>query len=129
VFEGNVAEVKTLLPMLERCVKRHSNKRIIVVADRGLLHLDNVAEVERQQITEKRTLEYILAVPAGRYRDFATVIDGLSFAEAKDSIARVTWGGATGENEHGLRFRVLFILGIGSNAQASTLRRLKQAGR
>ena len=96
MFEGNVAEVKTLLPMLERCVKRHSNKRIIVVADRGLLHLDNVAEVERQQITEKRTLEYILAVPAGRYRDFATVIDGLSFAEAKDSIARVTWGGRRG---------------------------------
>ena len=86
VFEGNVAEVKTLLPMLERCVKRYPIKRVIVVADRGLLSLDNVAEVERLQIAEGRTLEYILAVPAGRYRDFATVIDGLTFAEVKDSV-------------------------------------------
>jgi len=35
VFEGNVAEVKTLPPMLERCVKRYPIKRVIVVADPG----------------------------------------------------------------------------------------------
>ena len=86
VFEGNVAEVKTLLPMLERCVQRYPIKRVIVVADRGLLSLDNVAEVERLQISQGRTLEYILAVPAGRYGDFAPLIDGLTFAEAKESV-------------------------------------------
>ena len=45
-----------------------------------------MAEVEKLEIAEGRTLEYILAVPAGRYGDFATLIDGLTFAEAKESV-------------------------------------------
>jgi transposase len=93
VFEGNVAEVKTLLPLLERCVKRYPIERVIVVADRGLLSLDNVAEVERLEITEGHTLDYILAVPAGRYRDFAPLMDGLIFAEAKESVRESEWEG------------------------------------
>ncbi|MCB1914020.1 MAG: IS1634 family transposase, partial [Rhodocyclaceae bacterium] len=47
VFPGNIAEVKTLLPMLERTLKRYPIERVIVVADRGLLSLDNLAEVEQ----------------------------------------------------------------------------------
>ena len=86
VFEGNIAEVKTLLPMLERCVKRYPIRRVIAVADRGLLSLDNVAEVERLELAEGRKLEYILAVPAGRYRDFAELIDSLPFAADTESL-------------------------------------------
>ena len=82
VFEGNVAEVKTLLPMLERCLKRFPIERVIVVADRGLLSLDNVAEVERLPLSGGRSLEYILAVPAGRYGDFASLLDDFTFAAA-----------------------------------------------
>ena len=40
-------------------------ERVIVVADRGLLSLGNVAEVEHLQLAGGRSLEYILAVPGG----------------------------------------------------------------
>ena len=91
LFEGNVAEVTTLTPMLERCLQRYPIRRVIVVADRGLLSLDNVAEVERLEIRDGHTLEYILAVPAGRYAEFAKLIDGLTFAEAKESVREGQW--------------------------------------
>lgn len=93
VFEGNVAEVKTLLPMLERCLKRYPIERVIVVADRGLLSLENVAEVERLRLTGGHTLEYILAVPAGRYRDFSALLDGFTFADSKESVREGAWEG------------------------------------
>lgn len=86
LFEGNVAEVTTLTPMLERTLKRYPITRVIVVADRGLLSLDNIAEVEQLDLGKGRSLEYILAVPAGRYRDFTPLIDGLSFAETRESV-------------------------------------------
>jgi len=37
VFKGNVAEVSTLLPMVERVLERFDIKRVVLVADRGLL--------------------------------------------------------------------------------------------
>ncbi|WP_022950134.1 IS1634 family transposase [Methylohalobius crimeensis] len=86
LFEGNVAEVKTLLPMLERCLQQYPIERVIVVADRGLLSLDNVADLEQLTLADGRRLDYILAVPAGRYRDFAECIDGVAFAGESESV-------------------------------------------
>lgn len=40
VFEGNVAETRTLAPMIERLLERFRLERVVVVADRGLLSLD-----------------------------------------------------------------------------------------
>ncbi|MCG5549616.1 IS1634 family transposase, partial [Halorhodospira halochloris] len=42
VFEGNVAETRTLAPIIRRLLSRYPLKRVVVVADRGLLSLDNV---------------------------------------------------------------------------------------
>jgi len=45
VHPGNVAETKTLQSMLQKVLRRFDVQRVILVADRGLLSLDNVAEI------------------------------------------------------------------------------------
>jgi len=86
VFEGNTAEVTTLLPMLKRCLENYPIKRVILVADRGLLSLDNVNELESLQLDGKQAPEYILAVPAGRYNDFQSAVASLTFAADQPSL-------------------------------------------
>lgn len=74
VFEGNVAETKTLAPMIERLLERFKLTRIVVVADRGLLSLDNVDTLERLGAEQGLAVDYILAVPGRRYREFSELI-------------------------------------------------------
>jgi transposase len=76
VHPGNTAEARTLLPMIRALVARYPLKRVVLVADRGLLSLSNLDELSQLQDTLqaegiKIRLEYILAVPAARYGEFA----------------------------------------------------------
>jgi hypothetical protein len=75
VFEGNVSEAATLLPALEALTARYPIQRVVLVADRGLLNLDNLAALDQIKLPSGEPLQYILAVPGGRYGDFADVID------------------------------------------------------
>ena len=84
VHPGNVAETKTLQSMLEKVLKRFDVQRVILVADRGLLSLDNVAEIKRIADEAARRLEFILAVPARRYIELGGTLQGLKF---KDGLA------------------------------------------
>lgn len=86
VFEGNTAEVTTLLPMLKRCLVTYPIRRVILVADRGLLSLDNVSELESLTLDSGQAPEYILAVPAGRYNGFQSTVAGLAFADDQPSV-------------------------------------------
>ena len=71
VFEGNVYEAATLEGMVQRLLARFPTlARIILVADRGLLNLDNLALLETLHTPQGTTLEYILAVPARRYSEY-----------------------------------------------------------
>jgi transposase len=45
VYPGNVAETKTMPSMLAHVLKQFPVERVILVADRGLLSIDNVAEL------------------------------------------------------------------------------------
>lgn len=74
VCEGNIAETRTLQPMLERVLGRFAVSRMIVVADRGLLSLDNITEIEALCKTTSRRIEFILAVPARRYGELAETV-------------------------------------------------------
>ena len=47
VHPGNTAEAPTLLPMIRGLLKRWPLKRVVLVADRGLLSLNNLQEIER----------------------------------------------------------------------------------
>lgn len=92
VHPGNVAETKTLQAMLATVLQRFPIQRVILVADRGLLSLENIGELTAlaEQAQGGRTLEFILAVPARRYGELAETFRGLAFGEhgvAEDRFA------------------------------------------
>ena len=73
VFVGNAAEAATLVPTIEIVLARYPIKRVVLVADRGLLSLDNL-EAIRQIKVGAEPLEFILAVPARRYGEFDSLL-------------------------------------------------------
>ncbi len=81
VHPGNVAETKTLQAMLETVLKRFPIDRVILVADRGLLSLDNIHHLTDMANQSARKLEFILAVPARRYSELTGTFRELSFDE------------------------------------------------
>ena len=87
VFDGNTAETKTLLPILKKVMERFPDlRRLILVADRGLLSLDNLealqairlnpdkSESKSQGPSKGQALEFIIAVPGRRYNEFADLL-------------------------------------------------------
>ena len=80
VFDGNTAEVQTLKPTLEGIVKRFPVKRVIAVADRGLLSVEHLEELKTITLPGGGKLEFILAVPGRRYGEFAELLEPLQDA-------------------------------------------------
>ena len=70
VFPGNIGEVTTLLPMIQRCLARYAVRRVVLVADRGMLSLDQIQGLEALKLPKGVDLSWIIAVPARRYGDF-----------------------------------------------------------
>ena len=95
VFDGNTAEAKTLLPILKKVMERFPNlRRLILVADRGLLSLDNLEELGKLKLPSGQALEFILAVPGRRYSEFVELLNPLQqqCTEASAEItAEVAW--------------------------------------
>ena len=87
VHAGNVAETKTLKTMLETVLKRFAVERVIVVADRGLLSLDNAAQLSQIASETQRKLQFILALPARRYHELGGTLNIMCFAADTASIA------------------------------------------
>lgn len=86
VFDGNTAETKTLLPILKKVMDRFPNlRRLVLVADRGLLSLDNLDALQAirlrpdigQDPSNAQALEFIIAVPGRRYHEFADLLEPL----------------------------------------------------
>ena len=82
VHPDNVSETKTLQGMLQKVLARFSVQRIILVADRGLLSLENIGELSELADRGDRRLEFILAVPARRYTELTETFESLAFDEA-----------------------------------------------
>ena len=95
VFDGNTAEVTTLKPVIEKIVQRFPVKRVIAVADRGLLSTDNLAELQTITLPGGGALEFILAVPGRRYADFAELLTPFHAAHCADAkqevLGETTW--------------------------------------
>ncbi len=91
VHPGNVAETKTLQAMLSSVLQRFPIQRVVLVADRGLLSLDNIDELTKMADQDGRTLEFILAVPARRYSELVDTFRALNFGE--DGLAESTFAG------------------------------------
>jgi hypothetical protein len=89
VFDGNASEGPTLKPTLERVLQRYPHvRRLVVVADRGLLSLDNLQMLGELKLPDARTLEFILAVPGRRHGDFVELLEPLQ-ARAEGAAAEV----------------------------------------
>lgn len=75
VFDGNAAETKTLLPTLATVLERFPQvRRLVLVADRGLLSLDNLEALQAVRLASGAPLEFIIAVPGRRYHEFAELL-------------------------------------------------------
>ena len=75
VFDGNASETKTLLPTLTTVLARFpSVRRLILIADRGLLSLDNLESLQAIVLSSGQPLEFIIAVPGRRYADFEDLL-------------------------------------------------------
>lgn len=95
VFDGNQAESPTLMPTLQKVLKRFGHiKRLIVVADRGLLSLDNIDELGKIKLPSGQPLEFILAVPGRRYGEFVDVLQAFQDRATKaeqELIEEASW--------------------------------------
>ena len=98
VHPGNTAEAGTLLPMIRKLLARWPLKRVVLVADRGLLSLNNLRELDALQAELVKggcgvSLQYVLAVPAARYGEFKDELQALH--QANDStqpwVAEMIW--------------------------------------
>ena len=88
VHPGNVGEASTLLPMLEAVRQRYPIQRIVVVADRGLLSLDNIEAIAALGTSDCR-VQFILAVPARRYGELGDAVRAL---DAGAGLAETRFG-------------------------------------
>ena len=96
VFDGNSAEAPTLEPTLKKVLARYPHiRRLVVVADRGLLSLDNIEALAKLHVAGDRPLEFILAVPGRRYGEFAEILQTMQAKMAGAScevIDETCWG-------------------------------------
>jgi transposase len=91
VFDGNTAEAPTLEPTLKKVLARYPHiRRLVVVADRGLLSLDNIEALSKLHVAANRPLEFILAVPGRRYGEFVDLLEPFAGPAAKAST-ELTW--------------------------------------
>ncbi|NDF75203.1 MAG: IS1634 family transposase [Betaproteobacteria bacterium] len=97
VFAGNSAESPTLLPTLKAVLARFAHvRRLVVVADRGLLSIDNIEQLQTLKLADGQSLEFILAVPGRRYADFEAVLAPLQARVADahtECIEDLRWQG------------------------------------
>jgi transposase len=97
VFGGNTAEAPTLEPTLKKVLARYPHiRRLVVVADRGLLSMDNIEALTKLQLAGQRPLEFILAVPGRRYAEFVDLLQPTAAQAAQASaeiVAEVAWQG------------------------------------
>jgi transposase len=96
VFDGNVAETRTLLPTLTEVLNRFpSVRRLILVADRGLLSLDNLDALKQVRLANGQALEFIIAVPGRRYNEFREELDTFHRSQCEKAtepvIAEQAW--------------------------------------
>jgi transposase len=97
VFAGNTAESPTLLPTLKKVLERFpSIRRVVLVADRGLLSLDNLEALSEIRLESGEPLEFVLAVPGRRYSEFAELLAAFQAqcADAEQEIVgELAWRG------------------------------------
>lgn len=85
------------MPTLEKVLDRFPHiRRLIIVADRGLLSLDNMEALQEIKLDGGRTLKFILAVPARRYGEFLDILTQFQAKvtdQEQETIDETSWQG------------------------------------
>lgn len=103
VHPGNVAETKTLKGMARTVLERFPIRRVVLVADRGLLSYENIDDLQALADDLGRDLEFILAVPSRRYGELAETFRQLDFGDEGDGAdGKVQSEEGQGEDEEKL---------------------------
>jgi transposase len=80
-----------MLPTVRKVLARYPHiRRLVMVADRGLLSVDNLAELTSITLPSGQALEFILAVPGRRYGEFVELLGPLHDAAAEHSRETIT---------------------------------------
>lgn len=117
VHPGNTAEAKTLLPMITSLLARYPLKRVVLIADRGLLSVNNLDALAALQATLRAqgrdvAVDYILAVPASRYGDFAESLGAMAAQQPTGTawVGETQWATTDGaEGPSGTTTRPLIV--------------------
>lgn len=109
IFPGNTAEVSTLQASLEKVLQRFPIRRVIAVADRGLLSIENMEALQKITLPSGQPLEFILAVPGRRYNDFAELLPLESEASDAERIHEQTWQGLRLVVAHAMDGKLLLV--------------------
>ena len=121
VFAGNTAESPTLLPTLKTVLERFpSIRRVVLVADRGLLSLDNLEALSEIRLESGEPLEFVLAVPGRRYSEFAELLGAFQAQCAvaeQEIVGELPW--------RGLRLVVAHDPDVAKDAQALRRERIE----
>ena len=90
VWEGNTAEAPTLHAVVDEILALYPVKRVVLVADRGLLSLDNLEWLQTVRIGKTaQPLEFILAVPGRRYGEFTEILGAVHAQHCANAKAEV----------------------------------------
>lgn len=85
------------MPTVRKVLARYPHiRRLVIVADRGLLSIDNLADLTRITLPSGQPLEFILAVPGRRYAEFTELLRPLHAAAAaspQETLAEARWEG------------------------------------
>lgn len=77
VFEGNVGERSTVQGIVQRLSQRYPVRRLVFVADRGMLSNDNLETIEGLELPNKKPVQYVVAVAARTFREMTKDVEGL----------------------------------------------------
>lgn len=128
VWEGNTGETTTLQPVIHEVLAQFPVKRVVLVADRGLLSLDNLERFRSLKVRRGQPLEFVLAVPGRCYAEFDELLEPLRpqcegatqevFGEAAWNGLRLIWAHDPERAAEQTRLRQARIDAIVVSAQA-----------
>jgi hypothetical protein len=128
VWEGNTGETTTLQPVIQEVLAQFPVRRVVLVADRGLLSLDNLEQLQSLKVRGGQPLEFVLAVPGRRYAEFDELLEPLRpqcegatqevFGEASWKGLRLIWAHDPERAAEQTRLRQARIDEIVASAQA-----------
>ena len=96
VWGGNTAEAPTLNAVVQEVLALYPVKHVVLVADCGLLSLDNLEWLREQHVGgAKQPVAFILAVPRRRYAEFAEFLEPIHaqrcVAATREVIGETRW--------------------------------------